>query len=262
MSRLLTRRRATAASGVDLEQLRVAWQSASLLLGYPDDELLGQLPLVEEASHLLPAALGQRVRDLVGHLSSTPLEQLQAEYVETFDTRRRTNLFLTYFAHGDTRKRGMALLRFKQAYLRAGHQLPVTGDGAELPDHLCVVLEFGATVDPDAGWRLLTDHRAGLELLRLALRDSGSPWGAAVDVVSATLPRLRGDEMDAVRRLAAEGPPEEEVGLSGYGDVGLVPGAAPGGPPIGLPARPPPAPGGSPEPLPFPSMPSSPGGPL
>ena len=30
------------------------------------------------------------------------------------------NLFLTYFAHGDTRKRGVALLRFKQTYLRAG----------------------------------------------------------------------------------------------------------------------------------------------
>ena len=50
--------------------------------------------------------------------SRRPLPELQADYVETFDTRRRCNLFLTYFAHGDTRKRGMALLRFKQTYLR------------------------------------------------------------------------------------------------------------------------------------------------
>jgi nitrate reductase molybdenum cofactor assembly chaperone NarJ/NarW len=34
--------------------------------------------------------------------------------------------------------------------------------------------------------------------------------------VCATLPPLRGDETDAVRRLAAEGPPEEEVGLTPY----------------------------------------------
>ena len=72
------------------------------------------------------------------------LSELEADYVETFDTRRRHNLFLTYFAHGDTRKRGMALLRFKQTYLASGFELTDT----ELPDHLCVVLEYAATVDP------------------------------------------------------------------------------------------------------------------
>jgi nitrate reductase molybdenum cofactor assembly chaperone NarJ/NarW len=30
------------------------------------------------------------------------------------------------------------------------------------------------------------------------------------------LPPLRGEERDAVRRLAAEGPPEEEVGLAPF----------------------------------------------
>ena len=56
----------------------------------------------------------------------------------------------------------MALLRFKQTYLRSGFVL----DDAELPDHLCVVLEYAATVDqrrgrhPDASeWPLGTDAR-------------------------------------------------------------------------------------------------------
>jgi nitrate reductase delta subunit len=230
MSRLLARK---SQPGLTPDQLTVAWQSASLLLGYPDEVLLSKLDLLDDATTLLPDAIAAPLRSLIAHLRTTPLEQLQADYVETFDSKRRTNLFLTYFAHGDTRKRGMALLRFKQTYLRSGFQLPESGDGAELPDHLCVVLEFGATVDAQATWKLLNDHRAGLELLRLALRDSGSPWGAAVDVVTATLPKLAGDEMEAVRRLAAEGPPAEEVGLDGYGTD--MPGAAPGGPPIGLP---------------------------
>jgi nitrate reductase delta subunit len=120
-------------------------------------------------------------------------------------------------------------LRFKQTYLRAGFPLVETGEDAELPDHLCVVLEFGATVDQEQGRRLLLDHRAGLELLRLALRDAGSPWAGAVEAVTATLPVLRGDERDAVRRLAAEGPPEEEVGLSPYGGPDLFLGSVPGG---------------------------------
>ena len=141
-----------------------------------------------------------------------------AGLVETFDTRRRTNLFLTYFVHGDTRKRGLALLRFKQTYLRSGFVLDAgEATGGELPDHLCVVLEYAATVDRRLGWRLLLDHRAGLELLRLALLDDASPWAGAVEAVCATLPPLRGEEMAAVQRLAAEGPPAEEVGLTPYG---------------------------------------------
>ena len=79
-----------------------------------------------------------------------------------------------------------------------------------------MVLEYAATVDQRLGRTLLMDHRAGLELLRLALHDSGSAWASALEAVSATLPPLRGDERDAVRRLAAEGPPEEEVGLAPF----------------------------------------------
>jgi nitrate reductase delta subunit len=207
------------------DQLTIVWQSASLLLDYPDEETLSRAGLLRDASHRLPSALGDSIRAFLDHLEVTPLPRLQADYVETFDTRRRCNLFLTYFAHGDTRKRGMALLRFKQTYLRAGFEL---GD-AELPDHLCVVLEFAATVDQGLGRDLMLDHRAGLELLRLSLQDLGSPWAGLVDAVTATLPPLRGDERDAVRRLAAEGPPEEEVGLAPFAAPQFSPGAAVGG---------------------------------
>jgi nitrate reductase delta subunit len=199
-------------------QLTLTWQSASLLLGYPDEALLDRLDMIRAAARRLPGRVGEPIERVVVHLEQTPLEQLQSAYVETFDTRRRTNLFLTYFVHGDTRKRGLALLRFKQTYLRSGFVMDAgEATGGELPDHLCVVLEYAATVDQRLGWGLLLDHRAGLELLRLALADDGSPWAGAVEAVCATLPPLRGDERDAVRRLAADGPPAEEVGLTPYG---------------------------------------------
>jgi len=206
------------------DQLTVVWQSVSLLLDYPDEDLLQQADMLRSASRSLPVEIGDSIRTFVTHLESTPLPELQADYVETFDTRRRCNLFLTYFAHGDTRKRGMALLRFKQTYLSAGFEL----DDAELPDHLCVVLEFAATGDQALGLDLMLDHRAGLELLRLSLRDMGSPWANLIDAVTATLPPLRGDERDAVRRLAAEGPPEEEVGLAPFAAPQFSPGATNG----------------------------------
>jgi len=210
------------------EQLTVVWQSASLLLDYPDEPLLDMLGTIRSATAVLPRDVAASLCGMAVHLESTPLPQLQADYVETFDTRRRCNLFLTYFAHGDTRKRGLALLRFKQTYLRSGYLL----DESELPDHLCVVLEYAATVDQRLGRGLMLDHRAGLELLRLSLHDSHSPYAAVLDAVTATLPPLRGDERDAVRRLAAEGPPEEEVGLAPFATPEFSPGApsaAPGG---------------------------------
>lgn len=204
------------------DQLTLVWQSVSLLLDYPDHDLLSRVGLLRSAANGLPPAIGASLRGFLDHLEATPLPELQADYVETFDTRRRCNLFLTYFAHGDTRKRGMALLRFKQTYLRSGFEL----DDAELPDHLCVVLEFAATIDHALGRDLMLDHRAGLELLRLSLHDLGSPWAKLIDAVTATLPPLRGDERDAVRRLAAEGPPEEEVGLAPFAGPQFSPGAA------------------------------------
>jgi nitrate reductase delta subunit len=244
---MITRGRA-ARPELDEEQLTIAWQSASLLLGYPDETLLEQLALLESVTGRLPQGVAAALRDTIAHLRSAGLSELQAEYVETFDTRRRHNLFLTYFAHGDTRKRGVALLRFKQTYLRAGFVLDADSEhGEELPDHLCVVLEFAATVDQRLGRGLLLDHRAGLELLRLSLQEAGSGWAGAVAAVCATLPPLKGDEWLAVRRLAAEGPPEEEVGLTPYATPGFDPG----------PAQPPATLADLPRPLPMPTFPGA-----
>ncbi|NIK59160.1 nitrate reductase molybdenum cofactor assembly chaperone [Kribbella shirazensis] len=194
-------------------QLTIVWQTASLLLDYPDQALPERLGLTRQVLHHLPTDLAEPLGATVEQLAAGTLSDLQQRYVETFDNRRRHNLYLTYFAHGDTRRRGVALLRFKQTYLRSGFIL----DESELPDHLCVVLEYAATVDQQLGWELLLDHRAGLELLRLALADAGSAWHGAVHAVTATLPALRGDDLEAVRKLAAEGPPAEEVGLTPYG---------------------------------------------
>ncbi len=227
------------------EQLSLAWQAASLLLGYPDDHLAEHVALVRREAHALPARVGDPLRATADRLAGAELGDLQADYVDTFDTRRRHNLFLTYFAHGDTRKRGLALLRFKQVYQSSGVDLDGDGPyGDELPDHLCVVLEYAATVDREQGRQLLLDHRAGLELLRTSLAESGSRWAGAVAAVTATLPPLRGEEREAIRRLAAEGPPEEEVGLTPYETPGFDPGPASPGP-------------AGPVPLPSPSFPGA-----
>ena len=94
--------------------------AASLLLGYPDERLLRPLPLLRAAVATLPGrGRARRCGRFLDHAGAHPAGRAgTADYVETFDLRRRCCLYLTYYSYGDTRKRGMALLRFKHAYAR------------------------------------------------------------------------------------------------------------------------------------------------
>ena len=148
------------------------------------------------------------------------LTEVQRHYVETFDLRRRSGLYLTYYLHGDTRKRGMALLMLKQRYRAHGLRL----DGGELPDLLPIVLEFAAVAGPGDGEAPLRQHRQGIELLRAALHEARTPYALVLDVVGDLLPHLTDDDRAALTSLAFDGPPVEAVGLDA---VGLGPEFAP-----------------------------------
>ena len=200
--RTLTRhaRRDTLTS----EQLTIAWQSASLLLDYPSEYLLDHVALVRSASRALPERLSEPLRAVRrprgAHPAARPPGGVRRDLRHPAALQPVPHLLRTR-RHPQARNGAAAV----QAGLprRRLRGRPTT----ELPDHLCVVLEFAATGDQAAGRQLMLDHRAGLELLRMSLRDLGSPWAGVVEAVTATLPPLRGDEVDAVRRLAAEGPP-------------------------------------------------------
>ncbi|NUT92072.1 MAG: nitrate reductase molybdenum cofactor assembly chaperone [Saccharothrix sp.] len=188
---------------------RLAWRIAALLIDYPTEAVMKMLPDLRTAADSLPSPT---LVSFIDHALSAPAGTLAQHYVETFDLRRRNCLHLSYYAYGDTRKRGMALLRFKHAYRAAGVEL---GEH-ELPDHLSVVLEFAATADFEAGRRLLVEHRPVLELIRLSLADSGSPYLAVLDAICAPLPEISPADRRKIAALAAEGPPEEDVGLEPF----------------------------------------------
>ena len=139
--------------------------------------------------------------------------------METFDTRRRCTLNVSYYLYGDTRRRGVALLRLKRMYAAAGLVL----DSDELPDHLPVMLEFAALAPPGYGEHVLQEHRVGIELLLLGLRHGGRPHAEEIESVSAALPRLGLSQSRAVRKLAAAGPPDEQVGLEPFAPPEVMP---------------------------------------
>jgi nitrate reductase delta subunit len=198
------------------------WALLSYLLRYPDADVAAARPELAAEVAALPA--GPARDALERFMAAWPGEPtaLAARYVETFDLRRRATLELTYYAHGDTRERGMALLRLKKLYRAGG--LPM--DAAELPDHLTVMLAFTALAPAGHGEALLAQHRAAIELLRLSLHDLDSPYAHVLDAVAAHLPALTVAERAEVARLAREGPPEEAVGLEPYGPPEAMPSGA------------------------------------
>lgn len=191
---------------------RAVWQAASLLLSYPDDQLPQRLDTVEALLAHAEEPAANLLRRTVAALRAADPMVAAVDYVETFDMRRRSTMFLTYWTGGDTRNRGMQMLAFATAYREAGAEPPV----GEAPDHLPVVLEFAATVAPQAGRRLLLAHRAPLDILHRALSDAGSPYAFAVAAVCATLPAVTDQEVQQVSQLMASGPPAEAVGLQPF----------------------------------------------
>jgi nitrate reductase molybdenum cofactor assembly chaperone NarJ/NarW len=190
-------------------QDRLVWQAASLLLAYPDDHQDSRLDTVDRLLEYITGSAATLLGKTVATLRAHDPMQAASAYVETFDLRRRSTMLLTYWTAGDTRNRGAQMLAFAQAYRDAGVEPPK----GEAPDQLPVVLEFAATVDPEAGRRLLADHRVPIDVLRQALADADSPYAPAVTAVCATLPAA--GEQDT-RRLLRSGPPTETVGLQPF----------------------------------------------
>lgn len=200
---------------------RVVHLVASRCVDYPRDELLESLPLMKAAlrEHALSPGASQ-LGGLLDHLAGRPLAELEREYVEVFDLSHKHALYLSYWTDGDTRRRGEVLARFKATYRATGFVVDTHG---ELPDYLPMVLEFAATVDPDAGRDLLQEYRASLELLRISLQEKQTPYAGAVSAVCATLPGESPADRAAVMALVGAGaPPTETVGLEPY-DPRLLP---------------------------------------
>lgn len=150
----------------------VLHQAAALCLTYPDDGLIARLPLLREAAPPL--------RAFTDHAAVTPRRELAAHYVRVFDVGNRHSLYLSRW-HDDGTRRGTPLVRFQDLYRRHGLEC----SGEELPDFLPAVLEFTARTGDTS---LLTEHRDGLERLRTALTDYGTPYADVLDAVCATLP--------------------------------------------------------------------------
>jgi nitrate reductase delta subunit len=196
------------------------YKLCSLLLQYPDEELLAARTEITDAVRGLPRSpAATALERFVAWWTQTDPLVVAQHYVQTIDLDKRSGLYLTFYGQGDKRERGSALLRLKQLYRAAG--LPL--DGAELPDYLPVMLEFAATAPNGQGEVVLREHRAALELVRLSLCERTSPYADVVYAVCLTLGDPSAADRARVGHLAASGPPQELVGLEPFAPPEVMP---------------------------------------
>jgi len=202
------------------EEVRaLGFRLASALLQYPDAELAAASGEIEAAARELPDPSRTAVGRFLAHAARTPMTALQQEYVRSFDFQKRASLYLTFHLHGDQRKRGPALLRLKRLYAAAGFPHA----GGELPDFLPGILEFAAVAAPEHGALVLDELRPAFELVRRAARDLASPYADVLDAVAGLMPPATREQIEAARRIAAEGPPMEEVGVEPFAPLDVMP---------------------------------------
>ncbi len=202
---------------------RYSLRALALLLGYPDAALRANaLQLVDaiDEEGALPAARRAELRALAQELVRQDPMESEARFVDTFDRGRATSLHLFEHVHGDSRDRGPAMVDLVQTYEKAG--LLMGPD--ELPDHLCVVLEFASTQPPAVAKEFLGEMAHILNAIFSALLQRGSPYAAAV----AAVLELTGERVQAVPIEADEAMDEAWAEPEAFGGCSTKGQAKPG----------------------------------
>lgn len=178
---------------------RYSLRALAMMLGYPDAALRTHLPQLMEAidtEGAVPVARRLELKALAAELARMDPMEAESRYVETFDRGRATSLHMFEHVHGDSRDRGPAMVDLAQTYEKAG----LIMGPEELPDHLCVVLEFASTQPPQLASDFLGEMAHILTAIFSALLKRESPYAT---IVAAVL-ELAGQKVQAVPVTADE----------------------------------------------------------
>lgn len=149
----------------------------SLLMDYPDTRLQqGREELTDAINRAREISPAQRaaLRDLLEHLVSGDIMDVQETYTGLFDRGRALSLLLFEHVHGESRDRGQAMVDLMAQYEAAGFAIGVR----ELPDYIPLYLEYLASLDDLDAREGLADVAHLLALLAARLEDRESRYAA------------------------------------------------------------------------------------
>lgn len=155
----------------------------SVLLCYPDQELLDSLPAINQELQKL-AVDTHKLQPLLDYLANTDLIEVQENYVQVFDRTPSHSLHLFEHIHGEDRSRGQAMVDLMEEYKAAGFEL-VTD---ELPDYLPLFLEFLTVRDAQEAEELLIVAIDVIGHVGRKLATNGSLYAAIFEVLESLSP--------------------------------------------------------------------------
>ncbi|MBI1889471.1 MAG: nitrate reductase molybdenum cofactor assembly chaperone [Burkholderiales bacterium] len=159
--------------------MKKQYQTLSVLLQYPEPQLLEALPELGDAVLAMP-----ELHPLMVYFGSNDLIKLQENYVMTFDRNPSHSLHLFEHIHGESRDRGQAMVDLMEEYKKYGMEMC----SEELPDYVPLFLEFLAQVDQREASRMLTDAVHVLAHIGRKLAANGSPYAAVFQVLERMSP--------------------------------------------------------------------------
>ena len=186
-----------------LKTMSLTLRVLARLISYPDDALRAHLDDLRQALRseaALQPARAAEVAALIDSLANQSAIDAEADYVQLFDSGRRTSLHLFEHVHGDSRDRGPAMIDLAQTFEKAGLYL---AEG-EMPDHLPVVLEYASTQPPSEARAFLAEMAHIFNVIFSALDKRQSRYAS----VLGALIELAGEKASPVN-LPDEAPIDE-----------------------------------------------------
>lgn len=162
----------------------------SVLLDYPDQELLDNLPAIRQAvadSADMEEDERSVLRQFLARLEGGDLTDIQADYVQTFDLTPEHSLHLTHHLFGEDKNRGPALIDLAEMYKEYGIEVA----GNELPDYLPLFLEFADRLENNEAQPFLCDALKVFNVLAENLEKAGSHYAPLIRIIESRASLLR-----------------------------------------------------------------------
>lgn len=153
----------------------------SRVLDYPTQEFLEGYQDIEEfvTEQVSSKKMRNEILERVKPLFDYSLLDLQQLYVDTFDYKDKTGLYLTAHELGDSRKRGAALIKLQKMICEGGFEY----EGQEIVDYIPMLLELLAYAPEGENFERLSRRLAfAIHRILKHLPDS-NPYQRSVDLL-------------------------------------------------------------------------------
>lgn len=145
---------------------------------YPEASFL-HVDWEEIIDAVIDAKIKSDLTDFLNYYRSHPLQELQENYVQTFDFNRNSNLYLTGSTMITENKRGLYLAELSQTYKKAGYVIKTS----ELPDYLPLFLEFASLCEEEILVDLIQLYKSAIEEKYKFLKELNSPYALVFDAL-------------------------------------------------------------------------------